>query len=195
MRFGLLLFALLTCAGCRSFGPAAQETLARLRPMPLAGQLGPSFELELESPQLAGVFDGVWDLEDGVLRVQLFPDIGGKVLDLTARKGEVQATTPDGDYRASAPLDDAPPHLALVLAAVLAELGTPVTAARVLGERAADGGGVEVRLAPALGGEVRATLGPDGAIRRYRLSFGWMEFDLDGTGVFGGSRFSGRVCP
>ena len=191
-----LLLALLVFAGCRSFGPPTAGTLQRVAPMPLAGQLGGTFVLELESDQLAGVFDGVWDRSDGVLRVQLFPDIGGKVLDVTARQGGLAASTPDGDYRAPPPLADAEPHLALVLAGILAELVVPPTSARVLAERAAEGGRTEVRLRPALGGgEVTATLGAGGAVEAYRFWFGWLTFDLDGTGAFSGPGFSGRVCP
>jgi len=185
-------------AGCASvpFGPASERTLATLTPMPLAAQLGDSFVLELESRQLAGVFDAVWARSDQQLRVQLFPDIGGKVLDVTARDGRLHAVTPDGDYEAVLADGDPEPHLALVVAAVLAELAQPLTADRVLGERRGGDGRTEVRLVPALGGgTVRATLAADGSVAGYRFAFGWLSFGLDGTGAFAGRGFSGRVCP
>ena len=124
-----IVMATLLLAGCNSFAPPRTETLTRLAPMPLAAALGDTFVLELESEHLAGVFDVVCVLDEGALRLQLFPDIGGKVLDLTAREGRVVATTPDGDYEASPPLDDAEPHLALVLAGLLAELRVPLSPA------------------------------------------------------------------
>ncbi|MCK5940445.1 MAG: hypothetical protein KAI24_00640 [Planctomycetes bacterium] len=191
------LAALLALGGCRTFAPPTAELLGRLRPMPLAGELGEQFVLELNSDRLAGVFDAVQVVDGDALRMQLFPDIGGKVFDLTVRAGAVVAVTPDGDYRAEPPLEQASPHLALVLAAMLCELREPLGAARVLGQRVGgEPGQVELLLRPALGsGRVVATVGPDGAVEAYDFELGWLAFRLARDGAFAGRGFSGRVCP
>jgi hypothetical protein len=154
------------------------------------------FLLEIESPFLAGVFDVLFVVEQQVMRAQLFPDVGGKVMDLTVGVDAITATMPGQSYRAALPLQQARPHLALVLAAMLAELMAPVTAARVVGERIDSDGQIEVQLRPALGtGEVTAELGPAGRIHRYQILLGAISFTLDADGSFAGRGFSGRLCP
>jgi hypothetical protein len=151
--------------------------------MPRLAQVPPRFEVEIESPQLTGVFDAVFAVGEHGFALQLFPDIGGKVFDLAVGADRIVADTPAGPYLATAPLADAPPHLALLLAAVFAELLAPVDAARVLGERPLADGGTEVLLRPALGGgRVLARLAADGSVARYHIELGWLAFDLDADG-------------
>ncbi len=170
-------------AGCQGFAPPAPATLQRLRPMPLARELPPRFELEIESQLLTGVFDAVFAVGDQGFALQLFPDIGGKVFDLAVGRDRVVAATPAGPYLATAPLDSAPPHLALVLAAAFAELLAPVAASRVLGERPLGDGGMEVLLQPALGsGRVVARLAGDGTVAAYTIELGHLRFTLDADG-------------
>lgn len=187
----------LVAVGCRSFGPPRDATLLRIAPMPLARGLEPGqFVLELLSPGLAGTFDAVWGIDADGLRLQLFPDVGGKVLDLRIGADTVTAELPGSSYRATAPLDRAPPHLALVLAAVMAELAAPIDRARVLGERIGADGRTEVRLLPALGsGAVTATLAADGAIAAYAIELGAIRLLLTADGIFVAPGLSGHVCP
>ncbi|MBL9079112.1 MAG: hypothetical protein JNL08_16530 [Planctomycetes bacterium] len=174
-------------AACQGFAPPTAEVLQRVRPMPCAARVPARFELELESPALTGVFDGVSAVGPQRFALQLFPDVGGKVFDLVVTADRIAATTPAGDYVATAPLDGAPPHLALVLAAVFAELLAPVPPARVLGERQCDGV-VQLRLAPALGsGEVVAELAADGTIAAYRIALGRLAVTLRADGTVTGS--------
>jgi hypothetical protein len=188
----------LALAACQGLQPPRPETLARLRPMPLASAIRGRFELELQGPGLAGTFDAVCALEGRCCRLQLFPDIGAKVFDLRLEEATITADGPWGHYEAKAPLDDAAPHLALVLGAMLAELLSPVHAARVLGERAGADGRTQVALRPALGsGVVLATLAPDGEVEAYAITLGHVEFtvgangSLRGQGVAGQLRFPG----
>lgn len=185
--------------GCVSFAPPRAETLARLAPMALARIVPGRFELELASPGLTGVFDGVCALEARALRVQLFPDVGGKVLDVTVGEQTVRGELPGSVYEAQAPLDSAEPHLALVVALLFAELAAPLAPERVLGERGApgaDGEGIEVALQPALGsGRVTARLGPSGAVVGYRLALGRIELTLDADGRLLGPRLTGWLRP
>ncbi|MEO6596646.1 MAG: hypothetical protein ABIP94_18005, partial [Planctomycetota bacterium] len=156
-RITFLLPALLF-ASCSGFEAPRADTLARLQPMRIAARLPSRFEIELRSAGLTGTFDAVFAVEPPGFGLQLFPDIGGKVFDLRVGAGNILAEMPGSRYEATAPLDAASPHLALVLAAVFAELLAPVDGRRALGERALAGGGSEVLLEPALGsGTVVAT--------------------------------------
>jgi hypothetical protein len=151
--------------------------------MELAALLPGRFELELASPTLTGVFDGVCAVDGAAFRLQLFPDVGGKVLDVWVGPARVVAEMPGNRYVADAPLAAARPHLGLLLAAVFAELLAPAAAERVLGERSHDGA-VQVQLRPSLGaGEVVATLGDDGGIVLLAVAIAGMRIELarDGT--------------
>lgn len=188
--------ALVLLGGCAGFTTPRAETLAKVAPMPLAKWLPGRFELELASPGLTGTFDAVCAVDGASFRVQLFPDIGGKVLDVTVGPDVVTAELPGSRYVAHAPLDRAEPHVALGLAALFGELLAPVRANRVRGERTGSGGVVEVDLRPALGcGIVTAQLGNEGAIGQYHVALGWIEFTLDADGSFRGRAFRGQLRP
>jgi hypothetical protein len=179
---------------CQGFAPPRPETLARLRPMPFAADIRGRFELELEGPGLAGTFDAVCALEGRCCRLQLFPDIGGKVFDLRLGEATIAADGPWGHYEAKAPLDDAAPHLALVLGAMLAELLAPVRGSRVLGERQQADGRTQVSLQPALGsGAVVATLAESGEVVAYAISLGRVEFTLGADGSLRGRGLVGQL--
>ncbi|MCB9879731.1 MAG: hypothetical protein H6835_19220 [Planctomycetes bacterium] len=199
-----LVGAALCAGGCRSFGPPRAATLAALRPMPLAAALqrdlaadGFGVTLELETPVLTGVFDAVGAVGDAGLRLQLFPDVGGKVLDMTIASDwrVIDAEAGGASYHAEAPLDAAAPHLALLLAALFGELVTPLDAARVRGERL-ERDGVCLELWPAAGaGSAEAVLGPDGAVVAYRIGLGVFTLTLVADGSFSGRRLAGRISP
>lgn len=183
-------------AACAGYTTPRPETLAAIAPMPLARVVPGRCELELASPGLTGTFDVVVAVAPASFRVQVFPDVGGKVLDVTVGERTVVADLAGRRYEATAPLDRAEPHLALVLAALFGELLAPVRGERVLGERDAGDGGVEVELRPSLGsGRVEALLGPGGAVERYRIGLGWIGFELAADGAFRGSGFRGRLQP
>ena len=193
-RITFLTAQALVLAACQGFQPPRPETLARMRPMPLASAIGGRFELELQGPGLTGTFDAVCALEGRCCRLQLFPDIGAKVFDLRLEESTIAADGPWGHYEAKAPLDDAEPHLALVLGAMLAELLSPVHAARVLGERPGTEGRTQVSLRPALGsGEVLATLGIDGAVEAYGITLGHVAFTMGADGSLRGRGISGQL--
>jgi hypothetical protein len=193
-RITFLPALVLVLAACQGLQPPRPETLARIRPMPLASAIRGKFELELQGPGLSGTFDAVCALEGRCCRLQLFPDIGAKVFDLRLEEAAIVADGPWGHYEAKAPLDDAAPHLALVLGALLAELLSPVHAARVLGERQGADGRTQVSLRPALGsGVVLATLGPDGAVEVYAITLGHVEFSVGADGALRGRGIAGQL--
>ena len=108
----------------------------------------------------------------------------------------VRAELPGASYAAAAPLDRAEPHLALVLAMVLAELLAPVEPQRVRGERLAGNGVSQLDLWPALGnGTVRAMVGADGAIEAYAFELGWLSFTLAADGALAGRGVRGWLRP
>lgn len=184
----------LALAACQGLLPPRPETLARLRPMPLASAIRGRFELELQGPGLSGTFDAVCAIEGRCCRLQLFPDIGAKIFDLRLEEATIAADGPWGHYEAKAPLDDAAPHLALVLGAMLAELLSPVQAARVIGERPGSDGRTQVWLLPALGsGVVVATLAPGGEIETYAITLGHVEFTVQADGSLRGRGIAGQL--
>lgn len=191
-----LALAMVSLTGaCSSFGPVAAATREAVGSMPLSEDLpAEQFVLELESPVLTGVFDVLFVHEAPTMRMQLFPDVGGKVMDLTVDRLGVTARTPTDTYRAETPLDDAEPHLGLALAMMMSEMVAPVTGERLLGQRTESDGSLSVQLLPALGaGRVTAHLGGDGRIDAYHLSLGILQLSLDGSGAFSGRGFSGRI--
>lgn len=190
----ITFLALATTVGaCRSFEPPQVATLARIRPMPLVAAGLLRFEFELASPVLTGTFDGVFAVTARGFRLQLFPDVGGKVMDLEFTGDTITASLPGSSYVATAPFDSAPPHLALVLAALFAELLDPVDGRRVRGERIASGG-TEVKLEPVLGsGEVVATLAADGAVAAYTVELGHLWFRCSADGRLAGRSFTGQL--
>ena len=199
VRLGALLWLAgsLALVGCRSFAPASSATQRLVRAMELSERIpADQFLLEIESPALSGIFVVLFVAEQQGMRAQLFPDVGGKVMDLTVGAGAITATIPGQSYRAILPYQQSRPHFALVLAAMLGELMEPVTATRVIGERVNRDGQIEVQLLPALGaGEVIAGLDSAGRIHCYRIRLGAIAFTLDADGFFAGRGFSGRLCP
>lgn len=184
----------LSFAACTSFATPTAETLAAIGPMPLARLVPGTFEIELTTPGLTGTFDAVCAVERESFRVQLFPDIGGKVFDVLVGADTVTAEWPGGRYEAHAPLDRAEPHLAVLLAALFAELLAPVGAERVLGQRGGGDTAVEVQLRPALGcGTVVARLDASGVVGSYHVTVGWIEFDLDAIGTLRARGVSGQM--
>lgn len=187
-----MLLAALVAAGCRGFSPPGDGVLQRLSPMPIA-VVPPRFELELGSPALTGTFDAVFAAGAEGFRLQLFPDVGGKILDLEVSRDRICAEMPGDSYVAVPPFDAARPHLALVLAAVFAELLAPVDASRALGERAAGEGRTEVLLRPALGsGQVIATVGARG-VEAYAITLGRLAFELRADGSVIGRGLSAQL--
>ena len=173
-------------ASCASFGPPRPATLARIAPMAIAARPFERFEFEIESPALTGTFDGVIAAAPNGFALQLFPDVGGKVLELDVdlAAGEVSGTTPQG------PLD---PRFANVLAAMFAELRAPVAGARVSGERVV-GERTEVALDAAFrAASVTAALDPNGAVASYTIALGYVSCVLQADGRFVGTRFRGRL--
>ena len=188
-------FFVMLAAACSGFHPPTAEALKALKPMLIAEQLPRNqFVVELESSFLSGVFDAVCLLDGDDIRLQLFPDVGGKVLDLDVSADGIRAVMPGASYQASRPLDRASPHLALVLAMMLAEVYTPPLAHRVNGERVTSNGRIQLSLEPALGsGFVVVTLTHGGRIQNYRMELGQMEWILSADGRFVGPGFAGRL--
>lgn len=183
--------AALALAGCQGFAPPDAATAAAVRPMPLAALVPGRCELELQSPGLSGTFDAVIARDGDDVRLQLFPDVGGKVLDLTVGADGVTADFAGQPYRARAPLADAPPHLALALAAVVGELASPVAPDRIAGVRRRAGATEAQLQGGCVGLPVVAQLAPDGAITGYAWRLRGFAFVLGADGAFAGPGFRG----
>ena len=146
-------------------------------------------EVRIDSEQLRGTFDGVLASEPaGRTRLQLFPDVGGKILDLFAGSERIVGTIPQAALRYDEPLgarDELPRHVLLFIAITLLERCTPLTADRVLAVRVLRGAILEASLAPRVHGcEVVAEIGAEGTLRarRYRYRHAaWRESLADGA--------------
>jgi hypothetical protein len=176
---------LLLAAGCSGF---ETPTPAQLRALPLSGEeSAPSgqpltrirFQLSIDSPWLAGEFEGVV-LADRTpagprLRAQLFGDLGPKVADLTVRADRIVGYFPETHEGIDCALPrEASPHPLLFMGASLGEeLLDPETPGRVTGIRE-EAGGVWLRLRPFVPGtEVhRFAVAGNPAVKKRR--FWWM---------------------
>ena len=112
--------------------------------------------MSLDSAWLAGEFDGVVVAMRGpegpLVRVQLFGDLGPKMLDLLARPGRVVGFFPQTSEGIDCALpEEAAPHLLLFMGASLLERFSCWTPARILGVREGTEGW-EVELRPAVRG-------------------------------------------
>lgn len=89
-------------AACAGFAPPSAVTAARLRPMALADGVPGRCELEIESPGLNGAFDAVVAVDERAVRLQVFPDVGGKLIDLRVAADAITADVGAVARRASA---------------------------------------------------------------------------------------------
>jgi hypothetical protein len=139
--------------------------------------------MTVDSPWLAGEFDGVVLAREGPApeaRVQLFGDVGPKILDLVARPDRVAGFFPQTREGVDCRLpSEAAPHPLLFLGVTLLEDFADVDEARVVGVRP-DAGGLRLDLKPVVPGmRSEALRAPDGRTleRRFRWMYGleWRE--------------------
>lgn len=171
------VWVLLLC-GCTTFGPPDPAVLADVvTDRTEADTIRRRARLELEGEHLSGTFTAVLIARRGraaSARLQVLPEVGGKLLDLVVTPERVVGYVPMAGLaidhaRGAGPV---PRHLLVFVAASLLEDLTPLTRERVLGSRPRRDGGHELQVAGALGeGRVTVELDPSGAIlgRAFRL--------------------------
>ncbi len=178
----MLMILLLSSVGCSGFARPTPEQLRLLvpsdePPTPVLERL--RVHVSLDSAWLAGEFDGVVVAMRGpegpVVRVQLFGDLGPKMLDLLARPERIVGFFPQTSEGIDCALpDEASPNLLLFIGASLLERFSRRTPARILGVRE-EPDGWWVNLRPAVRGtEVHAFHDRSGRAtkRRIRWSYG-----------------------
>jgi len=182
----LLAVLLLAAGGCSGFAPPTDEDFRRLRldPAPRHPEaVRYRIRLSVDSAWLAGEFDGVVLAREGpspVARMQLFGDVGPKVLDLLARPDRILGYFPQTHEGVDCRLPgEAAPHPILFLGASLLEDLADLTEDRVLGVRP-DPQGWWLDLKPAVPGmRSEALRSRDGRTieRRFRWTYGvgWSE--------------------
>jgi hypothetical protein len=153
---GLLLLAALGCSAFDRPTPEQRERLAPATspPTPVLERL--RIHMSLDSASLAGEFDGVVVARRGpegpVVRVQLFGDLGPKMLDLLARPDRIVGFFPQAFEGVDCALPgEAAPHLLLFMGASLLERFSARTPGRILGVRE-EPEGFCVNLQPAIRG-------------------------------------------
>lgn len=187
-------------AACSSFAPPTPATLQALSanavtPRPRQERV----VVDLETPGLAGEFTGALQVVPAtpvLVRLQLFPEVGGKLLDLRVDGDTIAGDFADGPpYRCGLPVGPATgPHPCLVLAVVLCEAFTPVVPARVTGERAGRDG-LELRLVPAVGGgEVEVVVDAARRPLRWHCRYCGLRFTFTRDGVLSGPYLKGRFA-
>jgi hypothetical protein len=133
--------------------------------------------MSVDSPWLAGEFEGAVLARHGggapVIRMQLFGDLGPKILELSARPGRIVGYFPQTREAVDCALPaEAAPHPLILLGASLVERFSAVNAERVLGLRE-EADGAWIRLRPAIEGmETRVFRDRAGRMETRRLS--WM---------------------
>jgi len=153
---------LLAAIGCSGFARPTPEQLRLLTPpeeppTPVLERL--RVHVSLDSAWLAGEFDGVVVAMRGpegpLVRVQLFGDLGPKMLDLLARPERIVGFFPQTSEGIDCALpDEASPHLLLFMGASLLERYSRRTPARILGVREEPEGWL-VNLRPAVSDDLR----------------------------------------
>lgn len=167
--------AFVLLASCTTLRAPTESELARvLAAGGVAATAGTTTaEVTIRSERLTGTFAAVLASEPGGrVRLQLFPDVGGKILDLYADSTRVLGTIPQGGIRVEGPAGpDLPRHVLVFFALTLLEHSTPITRARILGVRR-DGDLLLVALAPRVPGcGVEAEVRSDGTLVGRRFGF------------------------
>jgi hypothetical protein len=153
-------------------------------------------QIDFETPMLEGSFEGVLIAKTGTepsLRLQLFPDVGPKVLDLTATSEFIACDSEDADpFYCPLPSEERiPPSLPFLFAVTLLEHFATLDPTRVVGVRDWEEGH-ELELTPHSSGvEVRIFLRHDGSIAGRWFRYGrirWREtagnpLELEARGV------------
>ncbi|HVE39565.1 MAG TPA: hypothetical protein VNM14_06725 [Planctomycetota bacterium] len=174
---------LLAAIGCSGFARPTPEQLRLLTPpeeppTPVLERL--RVHVSLDSAWLAGEFDGVVVAMRGpegpLVRVQLFGDLGPKMLDLLARPERIVGFFPQTSEGIDCALpDEASPHLLLFMGASLLERYSRRTPARILGVREEPEGWL-VKLRPAVRGtEVHEFRDRNGRTTKRRI---WWMYGL-----------------
>lgn len=176
----LLGLVLLAATGCTGFTPPTPNQLLFLSsqdPEPSSVVDRFRVQLSLDSPKLAGEFDGVVLARHGgippVVRLQLFGDLGPKMLDLLATPTRIVGYFPQAREGIDCELpDEASPHFLTFLGGTLVEHFAERPGSRVVGVRT-DPDGLWLRLRPVIPGlTVDALREPSGRISKRRFS--WM---------------------
>ncbi|MEX1025746.1 MAG: hypothetical protein WD226_11800 [Planctomycetota bacterium] len=182
-------------AGCGALEPASPALLERVQDEVEAPRyVRRRATVRLESSRLSGTFRAILIARRGVTpaaRLQLFPAVGAKVLDLAIAPDTITGMlvgAPPFEHQRG---DSAPRHLLAFLAASLLEELAPITAGRVRGAR-----GDELHLAGVLEGtRVAVEFDAAGAVARrsYALrGVRWTESIDTSVGAASEREFRGR---
>lgn len=181
----LLGVLFLAAAGCSGFASPTPDQLQLLASPPSAPVLERyRIQMSLDSRWLAGEFDGVVLAKHGgeapAVRLQLFGDLGPKILDLLARPDRLTGYFPQGREGIDCSMPrEAAPHPLIFMGASLLEQFSDRPASRVVGVRE-EPEGWWMRLKPVIPGMgVDAFRDRSGRVTKRRLSWmygvGWVE--------------------
>lgn len=179
--------ALTACRGFVEPSPGLIEKLRAAEEAAAPPYLREKVVAKIVSPWMSGEFDGVILARTGDsprVRLQLYPDVGGKILDLSASRDRITGYLPQARQGSDHALPlRGRPDVILVLGILLLEHYSGRWADRASGMRESDEGW-EVRLRPvARALDVFVFVGRDGRVQRRRYEWGccaeWEQM-LDG---------------
>jgi len=176
---------LLLAAGCSGFAPVTPQQVETLRGSDETFSFTRcKFRMSVDSAWLTGEFDGVAVATGGsgspAARVQVFGDLGPKVLDVASRPHRIVGYFPQTMEGVDCALpDEAAPHLLLFLGATVLEDLLPFQSSRIVGIRTEEEG-TWLRLKPVLSGVHTDLLrAGSGELQKRRFSWiygiGWEE--------------------
>ena len=182
-----LALLLWTPAGCTCFGPLPEALGAALAARAAEpGAVRFLGTVTITSESLTGTFVAALAAQRSPhpkARLQLFTDVGGKVVDLAVTESRVEGRFSGGAVGYSADLTTARPpyHPLLFFAVTLLDVLAPLTRERVLGARAT-AGGHELRLVGPPHTEVRVTVAADGTVLSRTLTIGFASWRVTVVG-------------
>lgn len=137
-----LALVLLASAGCRGYAtPQPEQVTSLLKQVPAEASpfVRLKVRLSLDSPSLAGVFDGAIVVRTGIapaVRAQFYPDLGGKAIDLLATPGRITGLFPLQNEGLDIALPgEARLHPLALIGVTILEHAATLTAGRVTGVR------------------------------------------------------------
>ena len=136
----LAILSLLAAHGCSTFeAPTTRDLdLVRGAAPEISTAASTTAEVRVRSERMTGTFSAVLASErGGRVRLQLFPDVGGKILDLYASSERIAGAIPQAGSKVDDRTDsgELPRSLLTFFAITLLEHHTPLTEDRVRGVR------------------------------------------------------------
>ncbi len=181
MKVSAALLLAAACAGCASehaIDPGLEAALLERASAAPSSPLREKSRVRITTEHLRGDFESVLVASPGAsprARLQLFPEVGGKILDLAATRERITGVMPqagrDVDVDVAQHGADAPRDLLFFMGVTLLEMFAPIPPSRVRGA-VTDGQRTVLRVEALVPGvDLFAVVGADGVVVERRFAF------------------------